>query len=72
VQTRNKLKKRQEVKVSKELKALNSMRMNQNLHDAIACYITQPHLTESERQGLRACLAVLSHATLNNKLLASL
>lgn len=72
MQTRNKLKKRQADKVSKELKALNSMRLNENLHDAINAYLVQPHLTEDDRSRLRAALAVLSHAPLNNKLLASL
>lgn len=72
VQTVTKIKKRQVIKASAELKALNSMRLNQNLHDAINAYIIAPHLTEVERNQLRACLAVLCHAPLSTKLLASL
>jgi hypothetical protein len=72
VQAVTKIKKRQVVKASAELKALNSMRLNQNLHDAINAYIIAPHLTEIERNSLRAVLAVLSQAPLTKKLLASL
>lgn len=66
-----KIQKRKAQKVNQELQALNAMRTNQNLHDAVTAWITQPHLSEKECDQLRAVLAVLSHAPLK-KLLAYL
>jgi hypothetical protein len=72
VQTVTKLKKRSQVKTNKELSALNALRENQDIADAIAFYLSQPHLSALQIHRLRAVLAVLSHAPLNKKLLASL
>lgn len=72
MKTTTKLLKRKAIETNKELQALNSMRINPDLADAISFHLTQAHLTEPQRQRLRATLAVLSHATLNKKLLASL
>lgn len=59
-----KLQKRKAIKVNLELQALNAMRTNTDLHDAIEAWIYQPHLCELQRDRLRAILAVLSHAPL--------
>lgn len=72
VQAMTKLKKRNQISINKELQALNSMRANDDLVNALTFYLAQPHLTEAQRVRLRATLAVLSHAPLNKKLLASL
>ena len=72
VQTVTKLKKRSQVKTNKELSALKALRENQDIADAIAFYLSQPHLSAVQIYRLRAALAVLSHAPLNKKLLASL
>lgn len=66
-----KIQKRKRVRVNQELQALNALRENSDLHDAITAYIHQPHLTEVQRDRLRAVLAVLSHAPLK-KILAFL
>jgi hypothetical protein len=68
MQNATKLKKRKQVKVNQELQALNSMRMNKDLHDAVSAWIVQPHLSEVQRDRLRAVLAVLSHAPLKKVL----
>ena len=72
MQAMTKLKKRKDISINKELQALNAMRTNEDLVNAITFYLSQGHLTETQRVRLRAVLAVLSHAPLNKKLLASL
>lgn len=71
MKTLTKIQKRKTVKINLELQALNALRLNEDLKDAVSLYLAQPHLTESQRDRLRAVLAVLSHAPLK-KLLASL
>jgi hypothetical protein len=71
-QTRTKLQKRKAAKVNRELQALNAMRANDHISTAVGAYLVSVHLTENERDKLRAALAVLSHAPLTTKLLASL
>mgnify|MGYP007089738047 CR=1 FL=1 len=44
------------------------MRANPDLADAINAYIVQPHLSEAQRDRLRAVLAVLCHAPLKKVL----
>ena len=68
---KTKLQKRKEKKTNEELDALNGLRSNEDLHDAVNFWITQPHLSEKQKDRLRAILAVLSHAPLK-KLLAFL
>ena len=71
MQSRTKIQKRKAIKLNQELMALNALRSNEDLHDAINMWLLQPHLTEARRDRLRAVLAVLSHAPLK-KLLAFL
>lgn len=68
MQQRTKLQKRKTEKINQELQALNAMRVNEDLSDAITAWIIQPHLTEPQRRKLRAVLAVLSHAPLKKVL----
>jgi len=68
MQTPTKLQKRKQKTINEELQALNAMRANQDLHDAINAWIVQPHLTEVQRDRLRAVLAVLCHAPLKKVL----
>lgn len=71
MQKRNKLEKRKLIKTNLELQALNALRENPDLADAINLYIIQPHLSAAQVDRLRAVLAVLSHAPLK-KLIAFL
>jgi len=66
-----KLKKRSEAKINQELQALNALRDNEDLQDAITAWIIQPHLSEPQRDRLRAVLALLCRAPIK-KLLAYL
>lgn len=68
MQQRTKLQKRKTTKINQELQALNALRANEDLHDAVTAYIAQPHLTEAQRDRLRAVLAVLCHAPLKKVL----
>lgn len=71
MQQKTKIKKRHEKKTNEELQALNAMRDNQDLHDAVTIHITREYLSGPQRDRLRAVLAVLSHGPIN-KLLAFL
>ena len=68
MQQRTKLQKRKSTKINEELQALNTLRANPDLTDAINLWLIQPHLTEHQRDKLRAVLAVLSHAPLKKVL----
>ena len=68
MQHRTKLQKRKAKKQNQELEALNKLRQNKNLHDAVNYWVTQVHLSEEDRSQLRAVLAVLSHAPLKKVL----
>lgn len=68
MQTMTKIKKRKQAKVNQELQALNALRANQDLYDAVQAWIANPHLNEVQREKLRAVLAVLSHAPLKKVL----
>jgi hypothetical protein len=68
MKTATKLQKRKAKKINEELAALNAMRANPDLYDAVAAYIVQPHLTEKQRDRLRAVQSVLCHAPLKKVL----
>lgn len=68
MQQRTKLQKRKQQKINEELQALNALRANEDLSDAVSAWLVQPHLTEAQRDRLRAVLAVLSHAPLKKVL----
>jgi len=72
MQSTTKIKKRQAVKTNQELQVLNCLRANPDLADAITAYLVSPSISIRQRERLRATLAVLSHAPINKKLLASL
>lgn len=63
-----KIARRKRKRENEELEALNRMRANPDLYDAVAAWLVQPHLTEVQRDKLRAVQSVLCHAPLKKVL----